>query len=202
MRDKQRSSGVILTGGESRRMGRDKLTLQVGDQTILARARETVATVCGETILVGGSEGGSGNGARRVPDRRPEIAGPLAGIEAGLATARYPLVFVAAGDMPFLSVALIEHLLVRLKPPTLAAVPFHGGRPHPLCAAYHRDLLPEVSAALDHRVRAVREFLAGLESVEYVEELGGFGDPDLMLMNVNAPEDLERARALVAGESR
>lgn len=198
MRDKQRSSGVILTGGESRRMGRDKLTLQVGDQTILARARETVATVCGETILVG--EGG--DGARRVPDLRPEKAGPLAGIEAGLAAARYPLVFVAAGDMPFLSVALIEHLLARLKPPTLAAVPFHGGRPHPLCAAYHRDLLPEVSAALDHRVRAVREFLAGLESVEYVEELGGFGDPDLMLMNVNAPEDLERARALVAGESR
>lgn len=200
MRDKQRSSGVILTGGESRRMGRDKLTLQVGDQTILARARETVAAACGETILVG--EGGDGGGARRVPDLRPEKAGPLAGIEAGLAAARYPLVFVAAGDMPFLSVALIEHLLARLKPPTLAAVPFHGGRPHPLCAAYHRDLLPEVSAALDHRVRAVREFLAGLESVEYVEELGGFGDPDLMLMNVNAPEDLERARALVAGESR
>lgn len=185
-------------------MGRDKLTLKVGDRPILARARETVAAACDETILVGEgeAEGGAENGARRVPDLRSEKAGPLAGIEAGLAAARNPLVFVAAGDMPFLSAALIEYLLSCLRPPTLAAVPLHGSRPHPLCAAYHRDLLPEVSAALDRRVRAVREFLAGLESVEYVEELGGFGDPDLLLMNVNAPEDLERARAAAAEESR
>jgi molybdenum cofactor guanylyltransferase len=77
-----------------------------------------------------------------------------------------------------------------------AVVPRNRGRTHPLCAAYDRETLPDVRAALDGGVRSVREFLQGLDAVEYVEEgLRRFGEPDLFLMNVNSPEDLERARA-------
>jgi len=196
-----RSSGVILTGGASRRMGRDKLSLEIDGQTILAHVQETVAAACDETILVG--EGfGTGEG-RRVPDIRLGKAGPLAGIEAGLVAARYPLVFVAAGDMPFLNVALVEYLTSRLRTSNQSViVPYHDGRPHPLCAAYRRDLRLRVSGALDGGVRAVGEFLSGLGGVEYVEELDGCGDPDVALMNVNSPEDLGRARAVAARELR
>jgi molybdopterin-guanine dinucleotide biosynthesis protein A len=56
--------------------------------------------------------------------------------------------------------------------------------------------LPRVRAALDERVRAVHRFLEVLGRVDYVEEgLRRFGDPDVFLMNVNSPEDLDRARA-------
>ena len=183
---------MILTGGASRRMGRNKLHLEIDGETILARVRQSVSTACDETILVG---------AGGVPDTRPGKLGPLAGLEAGLAAASHPLVFVAAGDMPFLNVALIEHLTSRLRNSgPSAVVPRHGGRPHPLCAAYRRDLLPEVSNALDGGVRAVKEFLDGLDGVEYVERLAGFGDPEVLLMNVNSPRDLERARAVALGE--
>jgi molybdenum cofactor guanylyltransferase len=75
-------------------------------------------------------------------------------------------------------------------------VPRHRGAAHPLCAAYDRELLPQVRSALDGGVRSVRAFLAGVDPVEYVEEeLRRFGDPDLFLMNINSPEDLDRARA-------
>ena len=77
----------------------------------------------------------------------------------------------------------------------LAVVPRNRGRLHPLCAAYKRALLPRLGAALDSDTRAVRGFLEGIDQVEYVgAELQRFGDPDLLLMNINTPEDLALAR--------
>ncbi len=178
-------------------MGRDKLSLSVGGVPLLLRVGDALSTRCEEIIVVGG--GGAAawvEGARRVSDARRGL-GPLAGMEAGLAAARNRLVFVAAGDMPFLSVRLVGYLLERLGVRGVSAVvPRHGGRAHPLCAAYDREVLPRVESALDRGVRSVRELLESMDSVEYVEgELERFGVPDLYLMNVNSPEDLERARA-------
>jgi len=150
---------------------------------------------CREVLVVGAGGIGLG-GVRLVTGERPGGLGPLAGMEAGLACAHYPLAFVAAGDMPFLTQGMVGHLLGRLeRGSVLAVVPRYGNRRHPLCAAYARELLPRLGAALDGGTRAVHEFLEGMAEVEYVgEELRWFGDPDLLLMNVNSPEDLERAR--------
>ena len=122
-------------------------------------------------------------------------------MEAGLAAAHHPLVFVAAGDMPFLRPELVDHLLrvLQVRRP-LAAVPEDGRGTHPLCAAYSRDgVLPPLRTALDGGMRAAREFLRALDGVFYVSEaeLRSLGDPDHLLMNVNSPEDLARARGLV-----
>jgi molybdenum cofactor guanylyltransferase len=104
--------------------------------------------------------------------------------------------------MPFLLADLVCYLLERLESDGVSAVvPRHRGRTHPLCAAYDREVLPQVRAALDGRVRSVREFLECVGPVEYIEEeLRRLGDPDLLLMNVNSPEDLDRARA-ICGDS-
>jgi molybdopterin-guanine dinucleotide biosynthesis protein A len=193
---------MVLAGGESRRMGRDKLLLEVCGVPLLRRVRDALAARCAEIIVVG-EDPVRLEGVRRIPDERPGGLGPLAGMEAGLTAARNRLVFVAAGDMPFLSADLIGYLLERLQGRGVSAVvPRHRGGMHPLCAAYDREILPHVRAALDGGVRSVREFLRDVGSVEYVgEELRRFGDPDLFLMNVNSPEDLDRARA-ICGESR
>jgi molybdopterin-guanine dinucleotide biosynthesis protein A len=117
-------------------------------------------------------------------------------MEAGLAAVKNQLVFVAAGDLPFLPEGLIAYLLGRLEEGAIAVVPRHQGRTHPLCAAYDREILPRVRASLDEGIRPMRRFLEVLDRVEYVgEELRRFGNPDLFLMNVNSPEDLDRARA-------
>ena len=178
-------------------MGQDKLFLKVGEQKILDRVKAAVNAACDETILV--CKALSGSQERSIPDLRPERAGPLAGIEAGLTVAQHPLVFVAAGDLPFLNPALIEHLLSRLQTYSVA-VPYYSGRPHPLCAAYRRDVLPEVTSALNSGVRAVRQFLNDVGGVDYVEDLTDYGDPKVTLMNVNSPEDLALARNMVAEE--
>lgn len=182
-------------------MGRDKLPLEVGGVSLFCRVRHALAPHCAEVLAVGGEPGPRvPPGVRPVPDRRAGREGPLAGIEAGLAAARCPYVFVAAGDMPFLPERLVGSLLSRLRLGAVAAVPRYGGRVHPLCAAYDRDILAEVSAALDGGERAVRRFLRRLE-VEYVGEgeLHRFGDPERFLLNVNSPEDLDRARSEADG---
>ncbi len=178
-------------------MGRDKLLLRVGAETLVERVTGVLSARCDEVILAGG--GTAPPGVLTVGDDRPG-QGPLAGMEAGLAAARFPRVFVAAGDMPFLSTDLVAHLLRVLRESgALAAVPDDGGRTHPLCAAYSREVLPRLRSALDGGVRAAREFLRGLDPVVYVPraDLRSLGDPDLLLMNVNSPDDLARARAAV-----
>jgi molybdopterin-guanine dinucleotide biosynthesis protein A len=189
------ATGVVLAGGRSRRMGRDKLPLKIGGATLLDRVHEVLSSRCTEVLVVG--EGGAAlAGAHRIPDLRPG-EGPLAGIETGLLAASHRRVFVAAGDMPFLNGEIVGGLLDLLSGSTQAVVPDIGLGIHPLCAAYAREVRPEVSAALDGGVRSVREFLRGMPDVMYVgeSELRRFGDPNLLLTNVNSPEDLLQARA-------
>ncbi len=177
-------------------MGRDKLLLEVGGVTLVERVARALSPRCEEVILAGGET--APPGIRAVADSRPG-QGPLAGMEAGLVAARHSFVFVAAGDMPFLHPELVDHLLeVAQSRGSLAAVPDDGRGTHPLCASYSRGVLPHLRSALDGGVRAAREFLRALDGVVYVPEaeLREVGDPDLLLMNVNSPEDLARATGL------
>lgn len=178
-------------------MGRDKLALEVGGIPIVRRVYTALASNCDEVLVVG-SRKYRLYGGRNLPDLRPG-EGPLAGIEAGLSEARNRPVFVAAGDLPFLSAGLVGYLLeIVAGEEAMVALPRHAGSLHPLCAAYDREVLPEVRAALDTGERAVRAFVEACDRVRYVgdEELRRFGDPEVLLMNVNSPADLERARAL------
>lgn len=182
-------------------MGREKLTLEVGGVPLISRVRAALAPSCGEILLVG--DGPDLPGVRRVRDAREGREGPLAGFEAGFGAASFPTVFAAAGDMPFVPRGLVGYLLDRLRSRDLrAVVPRHAGRVHPLCAAYERAVLSDVSRLLDDGTRAAWRLLEGLgEGVEYVEEeLRSFGDPEVFLTNVNSPEDLARARAIAGGE--
>ena len=191
---------MLLAGGQSRRMGHDKLPLEVGGVPLIRRVHDVLASRCDEVVAASGvGHVPDMENVRRVPDLRPG-RGPLAGMEAGLEAASYPLVFVAVGDMPFLPGDLVEFLLGRVAAGVSAAVPMRCGRRHPLCAAYDRRILPVVSSALDEGIGAVRILLDILDGVEYVDrDLRRFGDPDHYLMNVNSPEDLDRARAASRG---
>jgi len=178
-------------------MGENKLTLKIGATTLLDRVHGALASHC-EDIVVVGARGYVPAGTRRAFDLRLG-KGPLAGIEAGLLAARHRPVFVAAGDMPFLSSNLVEYLLGLLSDDVSAVVPHWGGKPRALCTVYGREVGATVSAALDGDVRSIHKVIEGLPSVHYVgeEELWRFGDPELLLMNIDTPDDLAQARAII-----
>src|SRR5918999_6572370 len=117
-------------------MGREKLSLEVEGVPLIEYVRGALMDCCREVLVVGGG-GVRLEGVRYITGERPGGLGPLAGMEAGFASARYPLTFVAAGDMPFLTQSMVSYLLGRLATGcVLAAVPRYRGRIHPLCAAY------------------------------------------------------------------
>lgn len=184
-------------------MGCDKLALTVGGVPLIQRSYGALANRCEEVLIVASEESPQDYGipAHSIVDLRPGRKGPLAAMEAGLAAARNDHVFVAAGDAPFVPEGLVDFLLDCVAGSSArVAVPRYGGRLHPLCAAYERDVLADLSFALNMGTRAVRDFLDNLAGVRYVEEeLERFGDPETYLMNVNSPEDLERARSVLCG---
>src|SRR5207248_10702686 len=89
---------VILAGGLSRRMGRDKAGLPAGDGTLIQHLARRLAPVVDETIVAGGSGRHNLPGVTTVDDRYPGLE-PLAGIHAGLLRARCPRVWVVGCDL-------------------------------------------------------------------------------------------------------
>jgi molybdopterin-guanine dinucleotide biosynthesis protein A len=133
----------------------------------------------------------AGAGVRVVADAAPGL-GPLAGLAAGLAAARCPLVFAVAGDMPWLAPAAIDLLFDRIGDAD-AAAPFVAAGAEPLHALYRRTCLPVAErrlAAGALRTAGVLEDPA-LHVVRIGEDELRAIDPALrFLAGINVPTDL------------
>jgi molybdopterin-guanine dinucleotide biosynthesis protein A len=104
-------SAIVLAGGQSRRMGRDKALIDYQGRPIIAHVVDTLRALSDDIAVVSNrSELYSPFGARVVADYEPPC-GPLGGIAAGLQTAQHPLAVVVACDMPFLNVTLLRWLI-------------------------------------------------------------------------------------------
>lgn len=179
---------LVLAGGDSRRMGRTKAWLKVGDTTLVRWVIERLAPSFSEVVV---SFAEPEQVQELLPCRvvfdRKASAGPLAGLEAGLMTARHDVTFAVACDMPYVTRELAE-MAVAASAGCDAAVPRIDGRPEPTCAAYRRSALPKISAALDAgRLKA--SDLAEELDVTWLEGLDAG-----QFRSLNAPEDYERFR--------
>ncbi len=186
---------VIMAGGDSQRMGRDKASLVLGEQTLMQRVAEIMQVVFPQVVV-----------SVRTP--RADIAlpqvcdvfsdlGPLAGLCAGLDYASQdgvPWIFAVATDMPFLRPALIEQL-ANYRSGVDAVVPLVDGHPQPLAAFYSIDALPAVRAlATGEGKRSLRAALERLQ-VAYVHAADLItADPGLdSFVDLDTPEDLAKA---------
>jgi molybdopterin-guanine dinucleotide biosynthesis protein A len=187
----RRLGGIILCGGESRRMGRPKAWLPFAGEPLLCRVVREVARAAAPVLVVAAA--GQELPAVGVPvvrDERPG-RGPLEGLAAGLAALEADAAFVTACDAPFLTAELVRRLAARLGDAT-AVVPEVDGRCHPLPGVYRIAALPLVRALLAEgtlRLGALAERLHG--RVVGVAELGE--GAARALRNVNTPEDYEAA---------
>ncbi len=162
-------SAAVLAGGESRRMGRDKRAVAIDGVPMLRRAVLAVASVAGDVLVACRAESPPspeilrGLDVRLVHDRLA-AAGPLAGLEAALAAARYDLVLVVAADMPWLEPAVLRLLVAEAvaRPEAQIVALATDEAPQPLLAVYRRAALPTVTALLDSGVRPMRSLLAAV----------------------------------------
>lgn len=180
-------SALILAGGKATRFGGiAKHEIVVDGQTIFARQIAVLAPRVAEILV---SSPRDIAGYRTVRDQI-EGVGPLAGIAAGLAACRTPWLLVLAGDMPYITGALIDLLRRGVwAGPAVDAVGIRlGGRPEPLVCVVHTRVLPIVMGRIASRDYKASRLLtdAGLR-VHWIDD----ADP-LALRNINAPEDLRR----------
>jgi molybdenum cofactor guanylyltransferase len=151
-------SAVILAGGKSSRMGRDKARLEIGGQSLLARQIQLMQKIgAGEIFVSGRSDRDDAEfGCPVLTDRFAE-AGPLAGIERALAAAAWPWLLVVAVDMPNLTPDILRRLIERSRGAT-GVIPRVGGRLQPLAAIYPRGAGSLATAQLTAEVRAAAAF--------------------------------------------
>jgi molybdopterin-guanine dinucleotide biosynthesis protein A len=194
-RDGGRRGALVLAGGRSTRMGRDKATLRFGPETLLQRVVRRVAPSVEEVVVVarpGQSLPPLPAAVRRAEDDVSD-QGPLRGLAAGLRAATADALFATSCDVPFLSPAVVDLLFARLGAADVA-MPEADGRAQPLAAVYRRRALPAVERLLaEGRTRPVF-LLDAVPSVRVPEEEIRRVDPDLAtLANLNTPDLYEDA---------
>lgn len=188
-------TGVILAGGPSSRMGRDKALLPWRGATILEEVYRRMTRIFREVILVTNRpEEYPFLPCRKVPDRYVGL-GSLAGIHAGLRSAGAPHIFAVACDMPFLDERLIRHLL-SLRGEADAVIPVSSLGPEPLHAVYGAAAIPAIEEALESGERRISSFFGKVRIRKAGgEELTAF-DPSLRsFRNINTPGDYSRMLA-------
>jgi molybdenum cofactor guanylyltransferase len=185
---------LVLAGGESRRMGRSKPWIEVGNTVLLRYVVERLASTFSE-VLVSFSE--PEQMEQHVPYRvvfdRKQNAGPLAGLEAGLMGAKHQVLFAVACDMPYVTHGAAE-MAVAAARNCDAAIPRHDGLFEPVCGAYRKTALPSIVGALDAGQFTAHDVVENLD-VTWLEGL----DP-AQFESLNTPADLERFHAAVSAQ--
>jgi molybdopterin-guanine dinucleotide biosynthesis protein A len=192
-------SVVILAGGQSRRLGRDKAFLEIEGQPLIRRAVQRLTALSDDLIVV------TNNAARYepldlpvrlVPDEQPGI-GALMGVYSGLKAARHPYALAVACDMPFLNLDLLRYM-GSLVADQDVVIPRIEDSLEPLHAVYGRTCLPGMRRWLDRGYRQVIAFFPDVR-VRYVglDEIRRFDHQQLSFVNVNTPKDWARVRELL-----
>jgi molybdopterin-guanine dinucleotide biosynthesis protein A len=183
-------TGLILAGGQGRRMGGiDKGLQPFRGRPMVEWVVERLAPQVG-VLLINCNQNLDAYarlGHAVVPDRIGGFAGPLAGLHAGLSEARTPLVATAPCDSPFLPADLVSRLRAALEAQQAQlAVARTGTQPHPVFSLCRRDLLDHLSQYLADGGRKIDAWYASLRVVEVA-----FDDEAEAFANINTREELE-----------
>ncbi len=194
---RSRIAGVVLCGGKSSRMGRAKLSLAFGTETMLARVVRIVGEVVSPVVVIAaaGQElpdlpSGTLVAEDEIPDR-----GPLGGLAAGLAAlrGRAEVVYLSACDVPLLKPQFVRALIEAIGPHELA-VPWDGQYLHPLAAAYRLTVEARVNRMIADSRLSIHRLAQECDARRVdVQELQAIDAELVSLRNVNSPDEYREA---------
>jgi len=194
-----RVTGVIQAGGKSVRMGgRPKALIELGGRPIIERVRDVVLPLVHDMLIVTNTpELYAYLGLPMVADVYPDH-GSLGGIYTGLKAAAGDVAFTVACDMPFLHPDVVRLVVARAGEGDVV-VPRVGAQHETMHAVYAKACLPHIEERLIAGRLKITGFFERVRVVEILEsEIIPFSDPAVTFMNVNTPEELERASIIAA----
>ena len=189
--------GIVLCGGQSKRMGRPKAWLPFGGELMLPRVVRLLGATVRPIVVVAAPE-------QDVPPLPADIRivrdeeqgrGPLQGLAAGLESlnGQAEAAYLSSCDVPFLQPAFVRRMIDLLGDHSIC-VPYVGDYHHPLAAVYRIGIGAAVKRLLaENRLRPFFLFEAVPTRIIKASELTDI-DPGLMsLRNLNTPADYEDA---------
>jgi molybdopterin-guanine dinucleotide biosynthesis protein A len=196
------ASAIVLAGGQSQRLGYNKILEIVGDRSLLEQVISCVASLSDEIIVVA-AEGQIIPRFEDYPDMRVMTdiypgKGPLGGIYTGLKNSTSYCNLVVAADMPFLNCALMDYMLDLVDGVDLVA-PRVSGQIEPLHAVYMRSCLSAIEKMIKEGVLGVHKLFSRV-NVRYVEaaEIARFDPEQRSFFNINTDNDLQIAREIAS----
>jgi molybdopterin-guanine dinucleotide biosynthesis protein A len=185
-------TGIVLAGGQGRRMGGvDKGLVALDGKPLVAHVIERLAPQVG-AIVVNANQNAERYGAFGYPvvaDALGGFAGPLAGLHAGLTTATTRHVVTVPCDSPYLPDDLVRRLADALeRDAAQLAVAKTFDQPHPVFALVRRDVLEHLATFLAGGGRKIDAWYKTLEVVEVP-----FDDRADAFRNINTPDELAAA---------
>lgn len=187
-------AAVILAGGQSRRMGKDKPALALGKGTLLTHAIDLYRPFF-EELAVSVNQLGRYDtaGVREITDTYQGI-GPLGGLHAALRALPGRAILFAAADLPYADPALALALFERLAGHDACGIMRKDGYFEPLFAVYTDRCLPAVEACIARGEYALRSIYRHVDLEVVGEEALPQFDMEKLFRNVNTPEEYEAAR--------
>lgn len=187
--DQMKLTAIILTGGKSSRMGRDKALVKVDGQTLLERATGFCSSIANEVLISSDSEVHGVNGIKTIPDEYKDC-GPMGGIYSCLKESANEWCFVLSVDAPFVEKELLNDL-IRNAAGFDAVVPVHSGKKEPLIALYHKQMLPELRKELDSGSYKLQILLQKVNTC-YTDVTQLQQEYPRLFSNINFLEDLDQ----------
>jgi molybdenum cofactor guanylyltransferase len=188
---KQRITGVVLAGGASKRMGRSKALLPIGDKRMIEWIVHALSCLFDEVIVVTRHPQALSmlEDVRFIQDTYADSErNSLVGLYSGLLHASNDRIFVVPCDMPLLNRGIIEHMIGLLDSEDVL-VPMIGPHYQPLHAFYRKSCLPFIRRYIDLKQYKIIRFYDDVLVRTIGEEVMKLYDPELnVFLNVNSEE--------------
>ena len=187
-------TAFVLAGGRSTRMGTDKAFLEIGGETLLARAIRTLEAVASDVRIVGSADKFGGD--RPVVEDIYRGCGPLGGIHAALSTSPTEMNLMLAVDLPFIDAQFLNFMIGRARAcDAIVTVPRSGGRFQPLCAVYRKSFAVVAEEALRVGQNKIDSLFPSITTLVVEQsELEAEGFSPEIFRNLNTSADWEQAR--------
>ena len=177
---------VILAGGQSSRMGRDKALLELNEQKFIDHLVQELSGCCKVMISAAHQDDYAGYGVPVIADETKGI-GPIEGIRQALRSSVSEYVFVCAVDTPFVRKEMIQYLAEFISSDYDAFVFRDGDRIHPHIGIYSRAALPAIEEMIGEKQYRLTKLLSRIRT-KYVD-IGTSCFDRKVLRNINTPDD-------------
>jgi molybdopterin-guanine dinucleotide biosynthesis protein A len=194
-------SAIILAGGRSTRMGRDKARLKLDGKLTLLRSTADKLRAISEQIIIstdGRRYEGLGEGITWADDAYPG-GGSLVGLYSALKLAVNDYSLAVACDMPFLNIELLRYMLAQPRDYDILTIRV-GRKIEPLHAIYAKSCLPIMAEMLATEQKKIHKLYDKVK-VRYITEddIDRYDPEHLSFYNINTPEELAEVNRIIEG---